>query len=322
MNALIKIITVSLLLSVVSMGLMACGGNEPSPDKPTPTVSEEEPNPQDGEFTSYPARIEIEMSEGHLHPNVFHGNPSIEDFPLKKVQRMTLKREGNGYVHAGGEKVIRLVSRTLWSIIISLYDEAGNRINSKYLTSEEAKINQMFCYITNVKDLKTGQAKTLKQSDIFPPFVYRDTNPEDKMIFPGKDEVVLTESNVGFKGYWGDSYEVANEDYSGESFGGGIRAKYITFDINFFFMKFKSAEEKAPRGKVHSAFDTNAMKKASLIFKFKIPARIFANRPYSDKEQEQEILDYMEEFGKPRDEMERLIDEYNNMNSESAVYFI
>lgn len=63
-------------------------------------------------------------------------------------------------------------------------------------------------------------------------------------------------------------------------------------------------------------------RRPSLIFKFKIPARIFANRPYSDKEQEQEILDYMEEFGKSRDEMERLIDEYNNVNSESAVYFI
>lgn len=92
------------------------------------------------------------------------------------------------------------------------------------------------------------------------------------MIFPGKDDVVLTESNVGFKGYWGDSYEVADEDISGEAFGGGIRAKYITFDINFFSWDLRVPKKKTPGGKKsYPAFDANAVKKALSHFQIQDP---------------------------------------------------
>lgn len=339
MKALIKILAIGMLLSAVSVGVTSCGGDEPKkkpevpvvPPEPTPPTPnpnpDPNPNPQpdpqpepNPNAADYPAKVIVEMAEGHMHGSLFHGNPFSSEFPLRKIQRMTLVRQGDKYVHSAGEKIFNITGGSAWSVIVSIFDDKGVRLNSKYLTSEEAKLCQMFVTVSNVKDLKTSAVKNMPAAQVLAPFVYRDTDPEDKMLQRNSNDVVLTKSNVGFKGYFCDIALAAKP--TKENKGGGILGEYISFDLNLWFMRFKSAEEKANGGNPYSAFDADAHKKASPVFDISVPARIITNHPWSDSDEERYVRDIAETFGMSFDQVNDAWNNLMDIDPESANYYI
>lgn len=189
-------------------------------------------------------KVEIIVREGHLHGASFHGNPALEDNQpedgvifLPQEQKIIFEQDKNGAVtrhredlqvlKVNGKFVYKYVKRdpmhpievvtgtklndkgepasTRYSMEIVYYN-GQERINSQFLTPEQIDYHQHFFTTKEYSDWVTGEKFSSNRflGDDLYEYVYRDTNPEDKMIKSRGNANGSTLSNnpVGLKGYF------------------------------------------------------------------------------------------------------------------------
>lgn len=197
MNTLKKMTYAWIVLLVITV--VAC-----SKDNHTHDHNHEEVEWKKAEFT---------FRRGHLHGTNFHGNPESSLFPTQKYifekdeKGTIVRKDSNGNVLKAGENPLILQAEWQYALEIVYYNEKGERINNGFATAEAQPYHQHFFTVENYTETKTNVIKQGQEGLIN--YVYRDTNPEhiqkDMAIDPNdprKGRSVLSENNLGLKGYF------------------------------------------------------------------------------------------------------------------------
>lgn len=174
------------------------------------------------------AKVHVIMHEGHLHGADFHGNPQAEKSPVQKRQDMMLVKTENGWkqemldlrgnigenkpfvIPAGINLEHELTKNnpgTRYSVEFLFYDKEGNLLNEKF--TQNAKQNQIFFTVDSYTENSTQKKFDTDNNDnsIFQ-YIYRDTNPSNKMYYKKNEDVTLLKKDdkeyglIGLKGYF------------------------------------------------------------------------------------------------------------------------
>ena len=274
-----------------------------------------EPKPQP-QITALPNTIVAELHSGHLHDDLFHGNPDFKDlqFPLKGAYTLTLKLNPDGKTYSPTtSEPLRLEAHTAWSVEIAMFDAAGTRLNPNYL-------NGQYRFFLSASDMRRytpgqttpGEALNEPLEQVMSAFQYRDTNPEAEMYMAEESpNVHLTGIPVGFKGFFNDPQTEQNNHYV------GISQKYVEFNLVYTLMYFASAADKAKTDASPSAYDTRSIGSAVPALSFSLPIRIITERPSDDgPSYNAYISDIAKEYGLTAQEVEKLYEEALNVPTE------
>lgn len=140
------------------------------------------------------AKVTLTFTEGEIQNSVFIGYKNDVSLTFKTVQNYTFSLE-NGIVVPKGN-TIKLVTGKNYGLEIKYFNDKEELINSQFTTAEMAPIHQHFFITDPIK----GTVKQTQKNTI--DYVYRDTNPIDKMI--GESNVLLRPKTdpIGLKGYF------------------------------------------------------------------------------------------------------------------------
>lgn len=235
-------------------------------------------------------RIEVISHFGHLHGKSFHANAQPKESPLKRKQVLVLERtatnvwkqvkKGNDNELEQGKPFIAIGGET-YAFEFIYYNKEGKRINSTF--SKASKIYQTLFSIDSYKDTKAN--KEIKTDDggksLFN-YVYRDTNPEDKMYKRG-GVAELSYSNLGLKGYF------------------KLQKGKISFSLNVNLIKFKDIYKKEETP-VYVGIDKAMVEE---MITFKLPINIIAQRAITDEDTENYFKDLGAFFNLTAGEMQR-----------------
>lgn len=164
------------------------------------------------------ARVEIIIRKGHLHGANFHGDPKWDIPIIPIIQKVVFENTPSGVKRTidKGENMLRKDDEAVviiaapdngdrrYSMEIIYYNSRNERINYQFLTQEQLPIHQHFFTISEYVNLKTKKIFTAPKTEFFTDlhsYVYRDTNPEDKMLGQSGTEL-LRNNPVGLKGYF------------------------------------------------------------------------------------------------------------------------
>lgn len=256
---------------VVALSLVAAltSCSKDNNDVPTPAPQEHEP-----EFH----KVEFIFTEGHTHGKSFHGDPKYEGVKYLVNQQKISYELTDGKWKPSGASVIRWRQSSYYGLEIVYYNEKNERINSEYI--KEAASHQHFFEFENVKAFKTGSVP----ADVaqIAPYLYRDTDPEDKYYKNGSG-VKLLDNPVGLKGYF------------------HVKQNYLAFDLKVTLAHFISGDKKL-NGTYREFTKLPSTQLAGREFQAVIPIRIYNDRL---SKEEVVIADMMEEFKITREEADK-----------------
>lgn len=198
------------------------------------------------------AKVSLTFTEGEVHNNLFTGYKNDSNLTFKTVQNYTFSLE-NGIVVPKGD-TIKLITGKNYGLEIKYFNAKEKLINSQFTTAEMALIHQHF-FITNpVK----GSVKQTEKNTI--DYVYRDTNPTDKMI--GEPNVLLRAKNdpIGLKGYF-NVFKKPNHN----------------FDLNIILVHVLAGSKLDKNGNAYPFFAPSKQIIGTRDFSQKIPVKIFTD---------------------------------------------
>ncbi len=213
------------------------------------------------------AKVSFIFSEGEIiEGGIFNAYKNDKNLDFKTVQKYVFISENQEV--KSYNKPIKLVSGKTYGLEIKYYNNHNMLINSQFTTAEMAPIHQHF-FIT---DPEKGTLKQTEKNTIN--YVYRDTNPIDKML--SDKGVVLRGENdpIGLKGYFNV-----------------LKKSPYNFDLNVILVHILGKNKLNDNGKPFPFYAPSLRIIGTRDFSQKIPVKIF-----TDKDSPNFIYDISKEF--------------------------
>lgn len=231
-------------IAIVSFLLVAC-----SVDAPT-SIDETE---SEGHGQWY--KVTFRFTEGELKDTYFQGFSTPNDVLFKIVQNYNFVYTNKGVISSNSEP-IRLVKGKSYGLEIFYHSKDGKVMNHEFTTASMSPLHQHFFIPHNIKTNKENVELATKSNIIN--YIYRDTNPDDKIL--GDKGVSLRDVNdpIGLKGYF------------------TVNKAYQSFDLRVILVHVIQGDKLTDERKPYPFYNPSQRITGTTDLNLKIPIKIFS----------------------------------------------